>query len=59
MLAQFINFYQCSMHDACCHVLTDLFHNPVAQEDDYRLYVISRIPTLCMLDRRGLHENFK
>lgn len=38
-------------------VFADLFHNPVAQEADYRLYVIAHVPTLCMLDRKGLHVN--
>ncbi|XP_071795894.1 leucine-rich repeat-containing protein 72-like [Asterias amurensis] len=33
----------------------NLYHNPVAQEYDYRLFVIFNIPTLKLLDREEVH----
>ena len=33
---------------------TDLFDNPVAQEPEYRLYVIHHVPTVELLDRQGI-----
>ena len=32
----------------------DLYHNPLAQENEYRLVVIFNIPSLKLLDRKGM-----
>ena len=31
----------------------DLFNNPLAQEPEYRQYVIHHVPSVQLLDRRG------
>lgn len=34
--------------------VADLFNNPVAQEADYRLFVIHSVPSVELLDRQGM-----
>jgi len=38
----------------CCFCVpfADLFHNPLAQDPDYRLYVIYCLPSVQLLDRQ-------
>lgn len=37
---------------------TDLFNNPVAQEPDYRIFVVNSIPSIQLLDRQGSPYEF-
>ena len=37
--------------------ITDLFDNPIAQEPEYRLFVIQACPAVKLLDRQGNDYN--
>lgn len=39
-------------------IFTDLFNNPVAQEPDYRIFVVNSIPSIQLLDRQGSPYKF-
>ncbi|XP_074748248.1 leucine-rich repeat-containing protein 72 isoform X2 [Strix uralensis] len=36
--------------------ISDLFHNPLAQDPDYRLYVIYSLPSVQLLDRKSVTQ---
>ena len=36
-----------------CIFIVDLFNNPIAQESEYRVYVVHHVPSLQLLDRHG------
>ncbi|XP_065485776.1 leucine-rich repeat-containing protein 72 isoform X2 [Caloenas nicobarica] len=36
--------------------ISDLFHNPLAQDPDYRLYVIHALPSVQLLDRKAVTQ---
>ena len=36
------------------HMVVDMFDNPLAQEKDYRHYTIHSLPSVAILDRKGM-----
>ena len=35
--------------------VADMFSNPIAQESEYRLYVVHHLPSVQLLDRHGMY----